>query len=158
MKYKRCLIDQHFGKFLIQQFVGKQCCYIVFDLNLYSIPSQFKDGEALKIARKFRNNLSRFYYGNAARKQKRFAAVAIHLHRQPNTHFHIIAEVPGTTRFDHVRSFTETFVTKNFPICVPRKKTRNGTFDEVCYFAPINNLVGASFYNNRFGYDTCLLF
>jgi hypothetical protein len=159
MRQSRVVENSTYGHFLYgDQFLGKRCCYVVFDLNLWSVPPVFRQDEAVKIARKFRNNLSRFYFRKAARKKKQFASVVAHLHTKPHFHIHILAEVPETQRFADVRDFTKDFVIRNYPLCVSRRKDKDGNKDQVCFFEPIENVIGASIYNNRFGTESCLLF
>ena len=152
MKISRHELNSIYGHFLAERFLGKKCCYIRFDLNLKSLPRVIQDETATKIARRFRNNLSKFYYGNAARHRAQFADVLVHLHPDDLFwHLHIVAEVPADRRFQDVKDFTNIFVARNNPFCVPRKT-------DAAYFDEVKNLVGAVIYNGRFGFDTLLLF
>jgi len=147
---------QTYSHFFAQRFHGKRSCYIRFDLNISSIQGQFREAECQRIARKFRNNLSRLYFGNAARHSQKYADLTIHLHQDDFWHFHIVAEVPEDKEFSQVRSFAEMFVIKNRPLTVPRKMAANGS--TICYFEPTESLIGSQIYNGRFGLETALIF
>ena len=147
---------QTYSRFFAQQFYGKRSCNIRFDLNMSSVQRQFREAECLRIAKKLGNNLSRFYFRNAARHLKKRADLTVHLHQKDVWHFHIIAEVPADKEFSQVKSFFETFVISNYPLTQPRRMTVNGS--SVCYFEPTESLIGSQIYNGRFGSETALIF
>ena len=152
MKPSQHEMNSTYGHFLAERFLGKKCCYIRFDLNLKSVPTTIRSETATKIARKFRNNLSKFYYGNAARHREKFADVLVHLHPDDLFwHLHIVAEIPDDKRFQEVKDFTNYFVAKNFPLCVSRA-------NDAAYFDKVNNPIGAVIYNGKYGFDTLLVF
>ena len=156
MRTQRRKHDQEYGNFFAN-YIGQRSAYIEIDLNLNHLPLRQREEQAAKIARKFRNNLSRFYYGNAARKQKKFAAVVIHLHKTKKTetgafwHLHIIAAVPDDMRFQAVRDFSNDFVVRNFPQVKPRAK-------DICFFEPTRDAVGAAIYDGKFGPNSISVF
>ena len=156
MKTQHKKIDQAYGKFFAD-YIGDRSLFIEIDLNLNNHPKQQREEEAKKIARKYRNNLSRFYYGNAARTQKKFAAVVIHLHKKKKTevgsfwHLHIIAAVPAEIRLQAVKDFTKNFVVRNYPLVKPRGK-------DICFIEQTRNATGAAIYDGKFGPDSISVF
>ena len=156
MKTQHKKIDQAWGVFFADH-VGDRSVCIEIDLNINHIPYQQREDEAAKIARKFRNSLSRFYYGNEARTKKRFAAVVIHIHKKKKTdtgsfwHLHIIAEVPEEFSFQSVKDFTNLFVIRNFPVVKPRER-------DICYFELTRNVIGAAIYDGKYGSDSIYVF
>lgn len=168
--------NQDYAAFLADRFLGKRAVSIRFDLNLSEVPSVLRDDAATKIARKFKNNLSRFFFGKAARRFNKSADMTLALHKRGKSkggiwqrdiwqrniwqrdiwHFHIVLSVPDHISLDETKAFTEAFVVKNYPLTVPSET--NSRESTICYFEPTETLIGSQIYNSRFGLETVLIF
>lgn len=177
MRTNTRLLNEIYGNHYAERFIGKRSCYIRFHLNGTELGKRniilrgfsYKDEVADKLARKFCSSLSRFYYGNAARRFDRKADMTIALHKGRffdcktnsyvysgvgNWHFHIVAEVPNHKTFDEVRECVRLFVANNAPLTVPQSKSNIDA--PALYFAETRDEVAAQIYNTRFGTDSVL--
>jgi hypothetical protein len=177
MRTNTRLLNETYGKLYAERFIGRRSCYVRFHLNGSELGRRnvivrgfsYKDEVAEKIARKFCSCLSRFYYGNAARRYGRKADMTIALHKGRffdgnsgayvfsevgNWHLHIVAEVPDHKTFDEVKDCVLEFVAKNAPLTVPQSKSNADA--PALYFAETRDEVAAQIYNTRFGTDSVL--
>jgi hypothetical protein len=148
----------HFA--LAEIFDGKRVANVRIHLNWGSIPTLLRHDFAKNIATKFRNNISRRYFSNAARRGN-FAACVIHLHRDEVPHLHILVEIPEHQTLEDVRQFVGEFVNKSTRNecgrliwnCVPARSVNT-----LFYAEEVENLIGSLIYNQRYGLESALLF
>ena len=171
-------LNEAYGKHSAQRFIGKRSCYIRFHLNGNELGRRniifrgfsYREEVSAKLAGKFCWALSRYYYGNAAKRFGRKADMTIALHKGRffdckansyvscevgNWHFHIVAEVPDHKSFDEVKECVKLFVARNAPLTVPQ--SQSNTDAPALYFAETRDDVAAQIYNARFGTDSVLL-
>ncbi len=178
MRTNTRLLNEEYGKHYAKRFIGKRSCYIRFHLSSTELNRRnvivgdfpYREEVAVKLARQFRNSISRLYYGNAARYSKRFADLTAalhngryfedaqggnHFHECGGWHLHIVAEVPENICLLKVKSHAEGFVIRNSPLTVPHKDQDGIT--RLLYFAQTRDDVAAQIYNSRFGTESVVV-
>ena len=161
MKTDTYTLNSNYAHFVLADlFQGKKVVSIRIHLNWFYIDRNLKQEFAVKVARRFRNEISRFYFGNEARRGK-LAASVIHLHQEDEPHLHILVELPETKAIEDVRNFVRQFM------FTPRQQW-NGRklFDCILqnnvsgnqYVEETTTIIGSLIYNQRYGLETALIF
>ena len=160
MRTDRFATNRNFAQFILAElFQRKNILNVRIHLNWTQIPTVLRREFATKIARRFRNNISRFYFPDA--RNGNFAVCVIYLHEDDCPHLHILVELPDNKTIEEVRRFVGDFVRKprrdNMDRlvwdCVPAKKR-----DTLFYVEEAHDLIGSLIYNQRYGLETALLF
>ena len=105
------------------------------------------DELAEKIARRFRNDLNQFCFGNAARRGHKELIITIALQKDPHWHFHIQVEIPEHKSFESIKSFVENLSRKP-----------NSWIKQNLYCSETKSDIGTQLYNSRSGANTVIIF
>ena len=161
MRQDRFTTNSNYAHFALAEiFRAKNTANIRIHLNWSAVPSILREEFARKVALRFRNSISRFYYPKNARKGC-FATCVIHLHKEVNAHLHILVEIPDERTVEDVRQFVRRFIQKprrgenNLLVwdCIPPKYS-----DDLFYVEEVEDLIGSLIYNQRHGLETALVF
>ena len=96
MRTDRFATNRNFAQFILAElFQRKNILNVRVHLNWTQIPTVLRREFATKIARRFRNNISRFYFPDA--RNGNFAVCVIYLHEDDCPHLHILVELPCLT-------------------------------------------------------------
>ena len=105
------------------------------------------DELAEKIARRLRNDLNQFCFGNAARRGHKELIITIALQKDPHWHFHIQVEIPEHKSFESIKSFVENLSRKP-----------NSWIKQNLYCSETKSDIGTQLYNLRSGANTVIIF
>ena len=142
--------ERYWNEWLAQRFGDKETLYVVVDL----LPCRVRDGSQEwlsrdiieQTARRFRNKLNQHYFGHAARRFGKSLEMTVHLHTEPQKHFHIVVEKPEGESILKFRSVIED-------ICL-----KDGWLKPFPYFKTTESQSAAQAYNGRHGDEALILF
>lgn len=143
-------LDKQWNEWLAHRFDGKISVYVVVDL----LPYRNRSGEQQwlsqdiieQTARRFRNKLNQYYFGHAARRFGKELEMTIHLHQEPQKHFHIIVEKAENEPIIKFQSVIEN-------ICL-----KDGWLKPFPYFGGTVRAQAAQAYNGRHGSESLIIF
>ena len=118
--------SKEINRWLVKHFSGKETASISFQLYRIGMDTlgrqtAFRGNDwlvedtAVKIAKRYKNELNRFLYGNAAKRYGKKIKLVVCFHNDSNPHFHIISEVDESRGgVSALKEFTEEFCVKSF--------------------------------------------
>ena len=142
--------EKRWNEWLAGRFENKKSVCVVIDL----VPCRVLDGaqEWLsedtihKAANRFRNKLNHHYYGKAARRYGKGLTMTIHLHKEPQKHFHCVIGLPQDETIEKFQSVVET-------IC-----QQDGWMKPSPYVDETKSQSATQSYNGRHGSDALIVF
>lgn len=118
--------SKEINRWLVKHFSGKETASISFQLyrremDTLGRQTAFRGNDwlvedtAVKIAKRYSNELNRFLYGNATRRYGKKIKLAVCFHNDCNPHLHIISEVDESRGgVSALKEFTESFCLESF--------------------------------------------
>ncbi len=142
--------DRYWNEWLAKRFGNKETICVVVDLlpcRLHQGSQEWLSQDIIEqTARRLRNKLNQYYFGNAARRFGKSLVMTVHLHSDPHKHFHIVVEKPINETQLKFRSIIGG-------ICL-----NDGWLKPFPYFGKTERVHAAQAYNGRYGNETLILF
>lgn len=160
MRQNRITTNSNYAHFALADiFQSRAVANVRIHLNWAQTPYFLRQDFARAVAKRFRNNISRFYFPDA--RDGHLAVCVIHLHDKEFPHLHILVEIPPHKSIKDVQEFVRRFVCKpsrdemkrQVWDCIPAKYQ-----DTLFYAEEVNDLIGSLIYNQRYGLETALIF
>ena len=142
--------DRYWNEWLAKRFGNKETICVVVDLlpcRLHQGSQEWLSQDIIEqTARRFRNKLNHYYFGNAARRFGKSLEMTVHLHSDPHKHFHVVVEKP-------INETQLKFQSIIGEICL-----NDGWLKPCPYFGKTERVHAAQAYNGRYGNETLILF
>ena len=142
--------EKQWNNWLAQRFDGQRSVCVTINLvpcRLHNGSQEWLTDDVIqKTANRFRNKLNHHYYGKAARRYGKSLTMTVHLHREPQKHFHIVVGLPQDETIEKLQSAVET-------IC-----RQDGWMKPLPYVDETKSQSAAQSYNGRHGSDALIVF